>query len=80
MEDQLFLLTKSATTLHYQGGYRKGCYLVLGCETKGLPLELLEGHPGRHYKLPIFSQQVRSLNLGNAACAVAYEAVRQILF
>ena len=79
-EDQIFLLTKSAPTPHYRGNYSCGCYLVLGSESRGLPPDLLERHRSRLYRLPIFSEHVRSLNLGNAACAVAYEAIRQIKF
>ena len=76
--EQLFLLTKTAPTLHYRGHYRRGCYLILGRETQGLPPELLARHRDRRFKLPLYSEHVRSLNLGNAACAVAYEALRQI--
>ena len=79
-EDRLFLLTKSASTLHYQGNYVRDCYLVLGCETAGLPEEVLGRYPRRHYKLPLFSPLVRSLNLSNAACAAAYEVVRQLKY
>ena len=77
-EEKLFLLTKSALTLHYQGAYTRDCYLVLGSETRGLPPELLKRHSSRRYKLPLFSSHIRSLNLSNAACAIAYEAIRQI--
>ena len=78
--DKLFLLTKFASTLHYQGSYTPGCYLVLGSESQGLPTELRERYRSRLYKLPIFSDLVRSLNLSNATCSVAYEALRQIKF
>ena len=78
--DKLFLMTKTASTLHYRANYTPGCFLVLGSETRGLPKELLTRHRSRCYKLPIFSEHVRSLNLGNAACATAYEALRQIKY
>ena len=55
--------------------FRRGDVLVFGCESTGLPPELLEAHPvGR---LPLRGP-VRSLNLANAVAAVSYEAYRQI--
>ena len=77
-ENKFFLLTKTAPTLHYEGNYTEGCYLILGSETCGLPPGLLERYHSRRFRLPLYSEHVRSLNLGNAACAVTYEALRQI--
>ena len=74
------LYTKSAQTPFYQGQYQRGHYLIFGSETEGLPEQLLEQYPHLCYSLPMYSKQVRSLNLANAATAVAYEALRQILY
>ena len=58
--------------------YQPGDTLVFGCETRGLPEELLDQHPGRVLGIPMRSDRVRSLNLANAVAIVLYEALRQI--
>lgn len=52
-------------------------YLVFGGETRGLPTAILAGHRRATYRIPIFSGNVRSLNLANAVSVVLYEALRQ---
>lgn len=49
-----------------------------GCETKGLPDELLAAHADTACGIPIQTQHVRSLNLSSAVAVVVYEALRQI--
>ena len=55
-----------------------GDALVFGCETKGLPDELLAAHADSACGIPILTQHVRSLNLSSAVAVVVYEALRQI--
>jgi tRNA (cytidine/uridine-2'-O-)-methyltransferase len=59
--------------------YREDAYLVFGCESKGLPKEVLEGNEDRTFNLPMKSPHVRSLNLANVATAVVYQAMRMQL-
>ena len=66
--------TKNYTEAEYQPG---DC-LIFGSESKGLPLDLLEAHPDDVYNIPIQLENVRSLNLANAASIVLYEALRQL--
>jgi len=58
--------------------YAAGDVLVFGSETKGLPADLLRRHGNDTYVIPIFSPDVRSLNLSNAVSVVVYEALRQL--
>jgi tRNA (cytidine/uridine-2'-O-)-methyltransferase len=51
--------------------------LVFGCETRGLPPELLAANRESALRIPIRSA-VRSLNLSNSAAIVVYEALRQL--
>ena len=48
--------------------------LVFGCESAGLPPELLEEHPERRVYVPI-RPGVRSLNLANVVCLGVYTAL-----
>lgn len=52
-------------------------HLVFGGETRGLPETLRTRYAGATYRIPIFSSQVRSLNLATAVAIVVYEALRQ---
>lgn len=52
-------------------------HLVFGGETRGLPADILAACGPATYRIPIFSQHVRSLNLANAVSIVLYEALRQ---
>jgi len=52
--------------------------LVFGCETKGLPPEIVAGHVDATCVIPIFSPHVRSLNLSNAVSIGLYEGLRQL--
>lgn len=78
--EDIFLFSKLATKNHYRANYKKNCYLVFGSETTGLPNRLFNDHEESFYKLPMYSEVVRSLNLSNCATTVAYEALRQIEF
>ncbi|HED23499.1 MAG TPA: tRNA (cytidine(34)-2'-O)-methyltransferase [Firmicutes bacterium] len=59
--------------------YRPDDFLVFGCETKGLPLEVLQ-EADHVLRVPMVEQIPRSLNLGNTVALVLYEALRQIGF
>lgn len=63
---------------YLDASYAPGDQLVFGCETKGLPADLLAEHAASTYTIPILSPHVRSLNLSNAVAVVAYEALRQL--
>ena len=53
---------------------------VFGCETSGLPKEVLEQFaPQQRLRLPMLPGQ-RSLNLSNAVAVTVYEAWRQVGF
>jgi tRNA (cytidine/uridine-2'-O-)-methyltransferase len=51
-------------------------YFILGKESTGVPYAILKKHLNHCFRLPM-SDQVRSLNLSNAAAIVLYEAMRQ---
>jgi len=79
-DEELFFFSISANQVHFDGEYKKGCYLVFGSETSGLDESFHKNYENRFYKLPMFSEHIRSLNLANSATAASYEAVRQIKF
>ena len=54
-------------------------YILFGKETKGLPEDLLQKHIDRTIRIPM-RPVLRSLNLSNSVCIIAYEILRQINF
>ena len=75
---RLFLYSTVSARRYDQVSYRPGDALVFGCETKGLPDELLAAFPDSVCGIPILTDHVRSLNLSSAVAVVVYEALRQI--
>ena len=73
----VFFSTKAKASL-FEQRFKKGSYLVFGCETKGLGKELLENFSEDAFHIPQYDDRVRSLNLANAASIVVYEAIRQL--
>ena len=74
---RFFYATKKAARLHSHVVFRHGDFLVFGCETKGLPEDLLAGNAAATIRLPQ-NDKIRSQNLANAVSAILYEAIRQI--
>ena len=73
---EMHFFTTKAPRRHTDAAYHKGCFLVFGKETAGLPESLLQGHPGECVRIPM-RESLRSLNLSNAAAIAVYEALRQ---
>ena len=73
----VFFSTKAKTSL-FEKTFKKGSYLIFGCETKGLGEELIEKFSEDTYHIPQYDDRVRSLNLANSASIVVYEAIRQL--
>jgi tRNA (cytidine/uridine-2'-O-)-methyltransferase len=76
---QVVYVTTKADIVYSDFKYEKGCYLVFGKETKGLPEELLSVNYKTSVRIPMTSE-ARSLNLSNSAAIIAYEAHRQLGF
>jgi tRNA (cytidine/uridine-2'-O-)-methyltransferase len=60
--------------------FSHGDYLVFGCESKGLPEDVVYGAGDQSVKIPMKPGSTRSLNLSTAVAIVLYEAVRQTGF
>ena len=76
---RLALTTRGSGSV-YGFAFRADDALLFGCETRGLPPELLDSIPPSHrLRLPM-QPHSRSLNLSNAVAVVAFEAWRQLGF
>ena len=74
--ESLYFFEEHGAQSVYAPDYQQDAYLVFGCESKGLPIAILDGMDDRIFNLPMRSPLVRSLNLANVATAVVYQAMR----
>jgi tRNA (cytidine/uridine-2'-O-)-methyltransferase len=73
-EERLRLFTARGGGSLFETGFAPDDVLVFGCESRGLPAELLAEHPDRRVYVPI-RPAVRSLNLANTVCLAVYTAM-----
>lgn len=71
-----WFFSKKASRPYTDVAYQEGDTLVFGCESQGLPEELLEANAGSALRIPVRAD-ARSLNLSNSVAVAIYEAVRQ---
>ncbi len=74
----MVFLSSNGTKNHWDIPFKENMFLVFGKESVGLPKSLLEKYPNKLYKIPIYSEYVRSLNLANAASVVIYEGLKSL--
>ena len=53
-------------------------FLIFGRESSGLPESIVDEKSHELYKIPLFSEHVRSINLANAVSVVVYEGIRKL--
>ena len=58
--------------------FEDNLFLIFGKESAGLSKDILKKHKNQLYKIPLFSEHVRSLNLANAVAIVAYEGIKSL--
>ena len=85
--DQFFIKNKNANMVflsshgnksHWEIPFEDNLFLVFGKESVGLPKTIIEENATRLFKIPIYSEHVRSLNLANAVAIVVYEGVKHL--
>ena len=76
--ERLFGLSTRGTAIPSTLQWQAGDWMVFGCETSGLPVEIRDTFgPQRLLRLPMRPGQ-RSLNLSNAVAVTVFEAWRQL--
>lgn len=77
-DKQLVFLSSHGKKTHWDIDFNDETFLVFGKESVGLPKALIEKYPNIIYKIPLYSEHVRSLNLANAVSIVVYEGLKQL--
>ena len=75
---KMVFLSSHGTKDHWDIPFEDNLFLVFGKESVGLPKSIIEKYHDKLYKIPLYSEHVRSLNIANAVSIVAYEGLRQI--
>ena len=77
-DKQLVFLSSHGKKTHWDIDFNDETFLVFGKESVGLPKALIEKYPNIIYKIPLYSEHVRSLNLANAVSIVVYDGLKQL--
>jgi tRNA (cytidine/uridine-2'-O-)-methyltransferase len=57
--------------------YEDELFLIFGKESSGLDKAILTANKEKVYKIPLFSEHIRSLNLANAVSIVVYDGIQK---
>ena len=63
---------------HWAIEYKDDMFLVFGKESVGLSEEIIKNNSEKLYKIPLYSEHIRSLNLANAVGIAIYEGLKAI--
>ena len=78
-EAKVYMATTKAEKMYTEIRYEPDCYIMFGKESAGIPEEILARHREDCVRIPMIGG-IRSLNLGNSAAVILYEALRQNRF
>lgn len=73
---KIYMATTKAKRIYTEVTYEPDCYIMFGKESAGIPEEILVENEKNCIRIPMMNE-IRSLNLGNSAAIVLYEALRQ---
>lgn len=74
---RLMACTTKGSAVYAEVQFKHGDVLLFGPETRGLPMNIIEGLPAEERVTIPMRANSRSLNLSNAVAIIAYEAWRQ---
>ena len=73
---KIYMATTKARKFYTEAEYEPDCYIMFGKESAGIPEEILLENQENCVRIPMIGG-IRSLNLGNSAAVILYEALRQ---
>ena len=73
---RIYMATTKAHQIYTEVHYEPDCYIMFGKESAGIPEEILVDYEDTCIRIPMIGE-ILSLNLGNSAAIVLYEALRQ---
>ena len=76
--EKMVFLSSHGTKDHWSINFEENMFLVFGKESVGLPKPIIENNSDKLFKIPLYTEHVRSLNLANAVSIVIYEGLKQL--
>ncbi|MDG1714247.1 tRNA (cytidine(34)-2'-O)-methyltransferase [Lacinutrix sp.] len=77
-DKKMVFLSSHGKKKHWDIAFEDDLFLVFGKESEGLPKTITEKYTDKLFKIPLYSEHVRSLNLANAVSIIVYEGLRQL--
>jgi tRNA (cytidine/uridine-2'-O-)-methyltransferase len=77
-EEKMVYFSSSATKSYTTINFEDNMFFLFGKESVGLSKEITEKNSDSLYKIPIYTNHVRSLNLANTVSIVVYEGLRNL--
>ena len=75
---EMVFLSSHGKQSYWDIDFKEDLFFVFGKESVGLPKNIIDNNLEATFKIPLFSDKVRSLNLANAVSVVVYEGLRNI--
>ncbi|APY09602.1 tRNA (uridine(34)/cytosine(34)/5-carboxymethylaminomethyluridine(34)-2'-O)-methyltransferase TrmL [Winogradskyella sp. J14-2] len=77
-DKKMAFLSSHGTKSYWDINFEDDMFLVFGKESVGLPKPLIKERKEDLFKIPMYSENIRSLNLSNAVSIIVYEGLRQL--
>lgn len=77
-DSKMAFMSSHGTKDHWDIPFEDNMFLIFGKESVGLPKSITENYSNQLYKIPLYSEHIRSLNLANAVSIVIYEGLKQL--
>ena len=77
-DKKMVFLSSYGEKKHWDIEFEDDLFLVFGKESEGLPKAITEKYTDKLFKIPLYNEHVRSLNLANAVSIIVYEGLRQL--
>jgi tRNA (cytidine/uridine-2'-O-)-methyltransferase len=74
----MVFLSSHGKQSHWDIKFKDEMFLVFGKESVGLSIDITTKHTNSLFKIPMYDDNIRSLNLANAVGIVTYEGLRQL--
>lgn len=77
-EKKMAFLSSHGTKDHWSIEFEDEMFLIFGKESVGLSKDIIKNNQDKLYKIPLYSEHIRSLNLANAVGITVYEGLKSI--
>lgn len=75
---KMVFFSAHGTSAHWDIPFEDEMFLVFGKESVGLSKNIIENPNVLTAKIPLYSSEIRSLNLANSVAIAVYEGIRQL--